>query len=128
MTTKRTPKKAATKIKVTDHAVELFKQLRSLPVCVCQWGPNYWDRVVCISCDQWTELSNQLHRELGLFVGDYPAVSNGIIDTPPYDEIEGGKLHVRCMPHEVGPGHYDDAQMVFEELMRRAARDEEAEG
>jgi hypothetical protein len=94
--------------------------MRALPVCTCIWGPNYFNRIECSSCLRWWTLQNQLHTELGLFVGDYPAISHGEIGVPPYAELEGGRIVHRSMPYIAAPGDYDGAQAVFAELMRRA--------
>lgn len=84
MTTKRRPVAMRKhSLRISERAVSRFRQMRKLPLCRCTYGPAYYDHVECAACEQWTELQNQLHTELGLFVGDYPAVSNSC-DIPLY--------------------------------------------
>jgi hypothetical protein len=120
MVTTRRPRKAAKsgKIKITDEAVRIFRLMRELPICSCVWGPRYFDHVECASCEQLSELQGQLHRELGLFVGDYPAI-NSRPDSAP-DEIAGGRVYRCSTPHSFGPAFWDKGGRVFKQLMAAA--------
>jgi hypothetical protein len=104
---------------ITPRAVELFKEMRALQPCVCQWGPKYYHRVECASCRRWWELHWELFNELQLFVGDWPAISHDP-DEPPYAEIEGDRVHLRSMSHAGGPAHWDRKGKMFAELMAAA--------
>jgi hypothetical protein len=103
--------------KVSDKAIELFKQMRGLPNCHCLWGPNYWERVECWTCTEWWALHRQLHDELRLHPGQYPAIDHPP-DVPPYDEIEGGKTFRRSMRHAGGVEDWQGAAELFDALMQ----------
>ena len=71
MTTKRTRTPRNAKTQITDKAVELFRQMQQLKTeCTCEprdWSPaNYWRHQLCTACEQWSQLSSQLHSELQL--------------------------------------------------------------
>jgi hypothetical protein len=75
MPTNRTPIHRPPRRRISPRAVELFREMQALPHCSCLWGPMYWDRVECASCDRWWSLQNNLCRELELKPWEFPAVS-----------------------------------------------------
>jgi hypothetical protein len=100
MTTKRTPiLRFPTAHQIPPEAAAVFRDMESLPPCTCIWGPNYYDHEVCASCNTWAKLHNRLHDALiWRKPWQYPLVDCAGIDTPPYDEIAGGRIHQRVTP------------------------------
>ena len=94
MVTKRTPKLAAGRVRITPRSIELFKVMRGLENCSCVWGPRYYNHRRCASCDRWWKLQCELHRELKLPPWCWPVMEHPP-SAPPYDEIEGEKIHQR---------------------------------
>jgi hypothetical protein len=71
MVTNRTPRQAQVKTKVTPRAVELFRQMQTLPSCTC-CAPRVRR---CQSCDMWWDLHRELNAELNLAPWEFPAVN-----------------------------------------------------
>ena len=95
MTTKRVPKLAAGRIKITDHAVENFKDMQLLP-CTCT-APR---RARCEGCERWWELHRELLWELDLAPWEFPAV-------------------MRCQNGLAYVSDWDGARELIHELMER---------
>jgi hypothetical protein len=112
-------KKRRDAYRITPRAVQLFRQMRTLPNCTCLWGPMYYNRLVCKSCDDWCKLQDQLHDELNLDLSEYFAIDHPP-DAPPYDEIAGGRRHQRSMSHAGGPAHWDKRGELFDQLKAAA--------
>jgi len=118
--TKRTPKLAAGRVRITPRSIELFKVMRGLENCSCVWGPRYYNHRRCASCDRWWKLQCELHRELKLPPWCWPVMEHPP-SAPPYDEIEGEKIHQRDMSHNGGPAdNWDEDGETFERLKQAA--------
>jgi hypothetical protein len=102
---------AAKKWNVTAEAVGLFQLMCALPDCTCVWGEKYWEKGPdCVSCDQWSDLHNQLHRELRLMPYEWPVFWHA----PDNHPVHWARYHSRS--HPGGPAHWKGAQRLFEEL------------
>jgi hypothetical protein len=127
MVTNRTPRRVEKMTKVvTDRAVETFKQMQTLPPCTCVWGPKYWNRIECASCDRWWDLHRELHAELKLRPWEWPAVDHPP-GAPPHDELKasggfptlsGEPIVRRSMSQAPAPADWVGARELFDELTR----------
>jgi hypothetical protein len=120
MPTNRRPRRAAatTKIKVTDRAVELFKKMQTLPNCTCVWGPNYWNRIECASCERWWDLHSDLHAELKLKPWEWSVIAHPP-GAPPHEELKDGRIVHRSMPQLAYAADWNGARELIGELMER---------
>jgi len=123
MTTKRTPiVRFPVAREIPSEAAALFRDMESLPPCTCIWGPAYYDRQECASCEQWWKLHNKLFDALGRHEPWlWPLVDYALIDKPPYDEIEGGRIHRRTMPR-IHCAASSDQDGAFFNALRAAAK------
>jgi hypothetical protein len=124
MTTKRTPIiRFPAAREIPPEAAAAFRDMESLPPCTCIWGPNYWERQECASCDQWWKLHNKLFDALGRHKPwMWPLVDYAFIDTPPYDEIAGGRIHQRVTPRVHCAAAWDTDGTFFNALRAAAGR------
>jgi hypothetical protein len=123
MTTKRTPiVRYPGAREITPEAAALFREMEALLPCTCIWGPNYYDRQECASCDQWWELHRRLYDALGFRQPwKWPLVDCYAVDDPPHDEIAGGRIHQRMTPRIHCAAEWDKNGEFFNRL-RRAAK------
>jgi hypothetical protein len=123
MTTKRTPiVRFPVALEISPEAAAIFRDMERLPPCTCIWGPNYHDRQECASCEQWWRLHNKLFDALRRNKPwEWPLVTYAFIDDPPYDAIEGGRIH-QCLTPRVHQAAEWDKDGAFFNALRKAAR------
>jgi hypothetical protein len=80
MSTKRTPIRRDTRMRLTPEALAAFRTMRTLAArCTCQpldWSGEFWRRRRCNACDGWWAAHNVLHRALALKPWEWPAVQD----------------------------------------------------
>jgi hypothetical protein len=112
MPTKRTLKQPKRVLRITSHAVELFRQMEALPECSCVVGPEHWQSKTCDACEEWRKLHKHLHTELKMKPWEWPAFEY------PDADPEESKRSV------VGDKRLEQARELYRQLKRLA--DEEA--
>jgi len=77
--------------RVSDRALEIFKQMQNLPPCTCVEPPveRYWEREQCLTCEAWWDLHSDLHHELlGDSCFDWPCIANPETDDLTYRSVD----------------------------------------